>query len=87
MKKLHRPSVVAHTSILSTWEAELCEFQANLFYIVKFQANQGYTMRPCLKNKPKPKWTVLAKKYKRQWLLQIRIASSQSFLNVSLQLL
>jgi hypothetical protein len=42
--------VVAHAFNPSTWE-----FEASLVYKSEFQDSQGYTEKPCLKNKTKQK--------------------------------
>jgi hypothetical protein len=51
--------VVAHAFNPSTQEAEgrwISEFEASLVYR-EFQDSQGYTEKPCLEKKPKPKLT------------------------------
>lgn len=48
--------MLAHTfnpRALRQGQAELCEFQANLVYIVEFQARQGYIVKPALNIKIK----------------------------------
>lgn len=53
-----RTDLLVHAFSLSTWKAEvddICEFKASLVYIEirKFQAIQGYLVKPFLKNKIK----------------------------------
>lgn len=39
-------------------QVDLSKLQANLFFIIKFQASQGCAVKPCLRRKIKDKQTM-----------------------------